>query len=199
MVLGGETLASGRVQAEQGLADQIAPLLARVLEGRAPKLVAVMVGPGSFTSLRAIIATAQGVALAAGCPIAGVTAAEAFASEDEVHLAGRSLWTAMDSRRGRVFLDRGTGFEGLALDDMPATRERVALAGDAANEAAAVLAARGTDVMLTRLRLPTPTQVARVGLRRAQGEIAPLAAVPLYIDPPEAKLPAGGLRPAPAP
>ena len=198
LVHAGDTLASDRVQAEQGLADQIAPLLARLLDGRTPGLVAVMVGPGSFTGLRAAIATAHGVALAAGCPVAGVTAAEAFASEDEDPLAGRTLWTAMDSRRGRVFLDRGTGFATAALDDVPATRERIALAGDAANDVAAVLAARGTDVMLTRLRLPTPIQVAKVGLRRARGEMTPLAAVPLYVDQPEAKLPAGGLRAEPA-
>jgi hypothetical protein len=28
--------------------------------------------------------------------------------------------------------------------------------------------------------------------------LAPLAAQPLYVDPPEARLPAGGLRPPPA-
>ncbi len=194
---GGETLATDRIQAGQGLADQIAPMVARLLDSQTPGIVAVMVGPGSFTGLRAVIATAQGVALAADCPIAGVTAAEAFASEGQAVLAGRTLWTAINSRRGRVFLDRGEGFTALALNDIPPTRERIALAGDAANDVAAVLAARGTDVMLTRLRHASPEQVADVGLRRAKGEIPPMPAVPLYIDQPEAKLPAGGLRPMP--
>jgi hypothetical protein len=62
---------------------------------------------------------------------------------------------------------------------------------------AARLAARGTDTMLTTARLPQPLQVAAIGLRRHQGALPPLPPVPLYVDAPEAKLPAGGLRPAP--
>jgi hypothetical protein len=34
-------------------------------------------------------------------------------------------------------------------------------------------------------------------VRRLAGELAPLAPQPLYVDPPEARLPAGGLRPGP--
>jgi hypothetical protein len=52
--------------------------------------------------------------------------------------------------------------------------------------------------MLTSLRLPRPFAVALAGARRARGELPPLAAVPLYIDAPEARPPAGGLRPQPA-
>jgi len=51
--------------------------------------------------------------------------------------------------------------------------------------------------MLTDARLPTPRHVAMAGARRLAGELPPLAAQPLYVDPPEARLPRGGLRPAP--
>jgi hypothetical protein len=51
--------------------------------------------------------------------------------------------------------------------------------------------------MLTDARLPDAVAVARVGARRLAGVLPPLAAQPLYVDPPEAKLPAGGLRPPP--
>jgi hypothetical protein len=47
------------------------------------------------------------------------------------------------------------------------------------------------------VRQPSPFQVAQVGALRHQGKIPPLAAVPLYVDAPEARLPAGGLRPMP--
>jgi hypothetical protein len=53
--------------------------------------------------------------------------------------------------------------------------------------------------MLTEARLPDAVAVAHVGALRLAGTLPPLAAQPLYIDPPEAKLPAGGLRPAPVP
>ena len=42
-------------------------------------LIAVTIGPGSFTGLRVGIATARGLALAADIPCVGVTSTEAFA------------------------------------------------------------------------------------------------------------------------
>ena len=59
------------------------------------------------------------------------------------------------------------------------------------------LAARDVDVMLTDARLPIVRHVAVVAERRFQGELRPLPAQPLYVDPPEARLPAAGLRPPP--
>ena len=112
---------------------------------------------------------------------------------------GRALWVAIDSRRGRVFLDRDGTITPFALTALPRPAGPIALAGDASNEVAARLAARGDSVMLTGAMLPDAIAVARVGARRLAGHLAPLAAQPLYIDPPEAKLPAGGLRPAPRP
>jgi tRNA threonylcarbamoyl adenosine modification protein YeaZ len=191
-------IAEAHIRADQGLADRIAPMVAHMLGQARPKLVAVMVGPGSFTGLRAAIAVAHGIALAAGCPIVGVTASQTFAADTGTDLAGRTLWTAMDSRRGRIFLDQGKGFAACPADAVPHTHERVAVAGDAANAVAGALAARGTDVMLTSLRLPSAHAVALAGARRACAELPPLEAVPLYVDAPEARLPAGGLRPQPA-
>jgi hypothetical protein len=63
---------------------------------------------------------------------------------------------------------------------------------------AAFLAARARDVMLTDARQPQPRQVALVAARRFAGDLSALAAQPLYVDPPEAKPPSGGLRPPPA-
>jgi tRNA threonylcarbamoyladenosine biosynthesis protein TsaB len=158
--------------------------------------VAVTVGPGSFTGLRAAIALAQGIALAAGRPVVGVTVAEAMA-EALPRLGGRALWVAIDSRRGRVFLHRGGGFASMALDALPPAGGRVAVAGDAAVAVAGWLAGRGEDVMLTDVRLAAIRDVAVVAARRLRGELPALPALPLYIDPPEAKLPSHGLRPSP--
>jgi hypothetical protein len=53
--------------------------------------------------------------------------------------------------------------------------------------------------MLTDAREPHARFVAAVGAQRLAGKIPPLVAQPLYIDPPEARLPEGGLRPPPGP
>jgi tRNA threonylcarbamoyladenosine biosynthesis protein TsaB len=158
--------------------------------------VAVTIGPGSFTGLRAAISLAHGIALAAGRPVVGVTVAEAMASALPP-TGDRALWVAIDSRRKRVFLDHDGILESVALDALPPARGPVAVAGDAAIEVAARLLARGDDVVLTALRLPPVEAVARVGARRLAGLLPPLAAQPIYLEPPEARLPAGGLRPPP--
>ncbi len=165
--------------------------------------VAVTVGPGSFTGLRAALALAHGIAGAVGRPVLGVLVAEALAEAlagtgQAPERSGRMLWVAIDNRRGRVFLHRGdAAVESAALDALPGPAGPVALAGDAAAEVAARMAARGDDVVLTEARLPLARHVAAVGARRLAGRLAPLPAQPLYVDPPEVRLPAGGLRPPP--
>jgi tRNA threonylcarbamoyl adenosine modification protein YeaZ len=159
--------------------------------------VAVTVGPGSFTGLRAGLALAHGIGLAAGKPVVGVTVAEALA-DSLPWLRDRALWTAIDSRRGRVFIEAGGEWAAYALDALPDPDRPVALTGNGAAEVACALAARGYDVMLTDARIPIPRHVALVAARRLRGELPALAAQPLYIDQPEARLPAGGLRPPPA-
>ena len=198
MVEGGVAVASARLAAERGLPEAIPAMVARLIgEAGAPGLVAVVVGPGSFTGLRAGIAVAQGVALGAGIESVGVTVAEAL-THALPDLDGRLLWVANVSRTGRVFIEREGALASFGLDDIPVAAGRIAVAGDVSHEVAAILASRGNDVMLTSARVALPVHIAAVALQRAAGTLPPLAAVPLYVDAPEAKLPAGGLRPAPA-
>lgn len=159
-------------------------------------LIGVTVGPGSFTGVRAGLALAHGIALAAGVTLVGVTVGEALA-DALPHLGGRRLWSAIDNRRGRVFLERDGLVAACALDALPRAGGPVAVAGDAAISVAARLAARGDDVMLTDARLPAPRHVAEVAARRLAGALPARDAQPLYVDPPEARLPVGGLRPPP--
>lgn len=159
-------------------------------------LIAVTVGPGSFTGIRAGLALAHGLALAAGRKLVGVSVGEALA-EALAGLDGRGVWAAIDSRRGRVFLERDGRVAAVSLDALPEPAGPVALAGDAAAEVAARLAARGHDVMLTDARRPHPLHVALAARRRVAGQLPPRPPQPLYVDPPEARLPAGGLRPPP--
>jgi tRNA threonylcarbamoyladenosine biosynthesis protein TsaB len=201
LVVDGRLVVLRETDAAQGAAVRL-PALVDVLLAEAAvtpdrlDMLAVTVGPGSFTGIRAALALAHGLGVAAGIPVIGVTVGEAIAAALS-GLAGRRLWTAVDSKRGRIFLeDDGaiTAYEAAAL---PAPQGPVAIAGDAAVEVAARLAARGADVMLTGAGRPSAVGVAAAGQRRLAGQLPPRPALPVYVDPPAARLPSGGLRPPP--
>jgi len=214
---GREVIASMEREGPTGDAARLPGMVAELLasQGLAPgdlSFVAVSVGPGSFTGLRASLAFAQGLAAGAGFPVIGVTVAEALAvaaaaeagagagAEAGAEAGAWPLWCALDGRNGRLFLHRGglpEAWEIASLDDPPRPPAPVALAGDAAEALGTVLRERGFPVVVTTARLSHAREVAIAGLRRARGRLPPLAATPLYIDPPRAALPKGGLRPPP--
>jgi tRNA A37 threonylcarbamoyladenosine modification protein TsaB len=177
------------------LIETLPVLLQECLAGVTPDAVAVTVGPGSFTGLRTALALAQGFAAASGADLLGVTVDEAFGQG--LPGVGRPLWVAIRARKGRIFLIRDGVAAAFADADVPLVRGPVALAGDAANDVAARLAAAGADVMLTNARAIDPVWVARAALARREAGLPAREALPVYVDAPEAKLPAGGLRPAP--
>ncbi len=146
-------------------------------------MVAVTIGPGSFTGIRAALSLAHGIALAAGVPVVGVTVGEALAVPD----CGRLQWAAIDTRRGRVFLEHGGGIATVALDALPDPPGPVSLAGDAAIAVASRLAARGADVLLLPARLPIPAGVAAAARRRVGAGPDSRPVQPLYVDLPEAR------------
>ena len=193
-------LAGCRLVEERGLAAALPDLVASLLARHgAIELVAAVVGPGSFTGVRSGLSVACGVGLGFGVSVIGVTVAEAFADEaaSDGRLSGRVLWTAIHARRGRVFIDVSGSLRGYATDDLPDAAGKIAVCGNAASVVAGTLAARGTDVMLTAYRMPQPVHVASAAIARAAGRLADVPALPLYVDVAEAKLPKGGLRPAP--
>ena len=201
LIAAGDLIAARQDEGGRGQAARLPRLVAELLaQADIPAgtldLVAATVGPGSFTGVRAALSLAHGIALAAGIPVVGVTVGEALAASLP-HLGGRVFWSATDSRRGRVFLEHAGGIAAYALDGLPPAPGRVAVGGDAAIQVAARLAARGADVMLTDARQPRMRYVAQAALARLAGALPPLAPQPLYVDPPEAALPAGGLRPPP--
>jgi len=206
VVVGESLVASRMVEQRQGHAALLPELVRDVLAEAGESvpgldLIAVTVGPGSFTGVRAALSLAHGLALGGGIPVVGVTVGEALA-DALPHLGGRALWVTTDSRRGRIFLERprepGAEILSLALDELPGPSGPVALAGDASIAASGWLAARDTNVMLTNARYPAPRHVAMGAAARHAGKLPAMAAQPIYVDPPEAKLPAAGLRPPPA-
>ncbi len=193
----GQVLARRFAPGRPGLIETLPGLIAACIAeaGVSIGAIAVTIGPGSFTGLRTSIAIAQGFAAAAGIPLLGVTVDEAFSVAFPI--LHRPLWIAIRARREKIFLIRESTPHGFADDQIPLIRNPVAIAGNAANEVAARLAAAGGDVILTNARAIEPGWVAAAARVRLAAGLPPHPALPIYVDPPEAKLPAGGLRPAP--
>lgn len=190
LVSDGEVVAERHLDDARGHAAALPEMAAAVLAeagvaAAALSMVAVTVGPGSFTGLRAALSLAHGIGAAAGVPVAGVTVGEAL----NVPADGRLHWAAVDTRRGRVFLDCCGNVRSVALDELPAPDRPVTVGGDAAAAVAEWLAGAGYDVRQGQAR-PGPAGIAAAALRRAAAGLTPRPAQPLYVDPPEAR-PAG--------
>lgn len=197
MVQGGVVLAERLASGARGHAAALPAMVQDVLAeaGTAATglgLVAVTIGPGSFTGLRAALSLAHGIGLASGVAVVGVTVGEALL----VRMPGRAFWAAIDSRRGRVFLEHEGAVQGYALDALPRPEGDVCVAGDAAGPVAAAWRLAGVDALLLDAVRPTPAGVAAAAVRRAGLCLPPRPAQPLYVDPPEAR--PGAFRPEPA-
>jgi tRNA threonylcarbamoyladenosine biosynthesis protein TsaB len=187
-VLAHRALAGARIQP-----SALPPMAEAVLAAGRPDAVAVVVGPGSFTGLRAAIALAEGIALGLGVTLVGVTTGEALAAALPSALReGHEVWAAVDTQRGRVALERFAPGAAVPLGPPEVFEERalprpsrmVAVAGDAAPLVAARLLARDQAALLTDSRLPDAVAVARVAALRLAGAIPPRDAAPLYQEPP---------------
>ena len=198
VVVDGTVIAARTETAAEGQAGRLAEMAEAVLAEAGPAdAVAVTLGPGGFTGLRAAIALAHGIALGAGVPVVGVSVGEALTAEVTLE-PGWVLWCAIDSRRaGRVFLEAAGRIVAVAEADLPRPGGAVAVAGNAATAIAARLAARGITVRLTAARVPSAVGIALAAEDRLAGRLVPREVLPIYVDPPAARLPAGGLRPPP--
>ena len=192
-----------------GQSEALVPMVQRVADEAEVSLleidlVAVTTGPGAFTGLRIGLATARGFALAADVPCYGVTTTEALAAAQES--TPDRLVVALDTRRADVYVQSFT--QGVA-DGLPAavayadlriflgdTPGPITVVGDAAEKVVDTLTGHGVEVFLADgPALPDAAVVAAVAAARwqpSETEVPP--ARPLYLRPPEAKVPAHGGR-----
>lgn len=111
-------------------------------------LIAVSIGPGSFTGIRVGVAAARGLSLALKVPAVGVTTLDALAQEARSAFPGRDILAAIDARRDQFYVARydGSGkcLRGPAIDSLADAVAEIAspnivLAGSAADMVADAL------------------------------------------------------------
>ena len=182
---------------------EIAPAADRLLReaGRTPAdlgLVAVDIGPGSYTGLRVGLAAAKGLAFALGRPLVGVPSLDVLAQAaptgyetivpaidakwDQVYGAIYEAGAGSPVRRSEMFAERPEAFAARIPNGS-------IVIGDALERHAALFATRSAAAAPRELWAPRPSMVALLGLRRhREGTTNDAAtAVPLYLRKTEAE------------
>ena len=178
---------SGHASSDPRGATSALPGLVAAVLAEAPGFdaVAVTVGPGSFTGIRAALALAHGLGLGEGAPVVGVTSVEAFTGA--VAAGHRPIWVAIDTKRGRLFLGRDGRIEVVDPDAVKLPDGPIIVAGDAADILVARLLMLGADAVRSGVQAIEAFHVGVAGARRLAGGLPPLLAQPLYVEPPAAR------------
>ena len=140
--------------------------------------VAVNVGPGSFTGIRAGVAAARALGLSLDVPVAGVTAFDAFAA-----LADGPVLVAIDARRGQIYArlpsdsaNRGGSMVGSAAEvaaQVNPTGDPLVLVGSGARALLEALPA-GAAILASREGAPwldAQPDIAGTNLAAARGNL----------------------------
>jgi len=166
VVRDGAVLASHRAEGRDQAATLL-PAIASTLEQagvarRDLSLIAVTVGPGSFTGVRVGLAAARGLAVALGVPLAGITTTAALLAEASA--PDRLAVAAIDSHLGDWFCALGEGDRAPFLASTETLAERIKgrpcrVVGPQADVLAPAL---GNAV--AQLALPNAPTIARLAL-----------------------------------
>lgn len=158
-----------------GLLDEV---LGRVRGAvRELSVVAVSLGPGSFTGLRVGLSVAKVITQFGRIPLAGVPTLEAMAAEEASASGAPFVVATLDARRGEVYT---AGFRWKGGSTRPAGKPRICLPDEALRGAPA-----GTRVVSDP---PRAASIAALGLLRflAGKRDDPRTLVPVYVRRPEA-------------
>jgi tRNA threonylcarbamoyladenosine biosynthesis protein TsaB len=162
---------AGLAEAGRDQAARLLPAIAAVLaeagvDRRELSLIAVTIGPGSFTGVRVGLAAARGLAVGLEVPLAGIPTTSVLLAQSKP--AGRLAVAVIDSRLGDWFCAIEEGMAGpLAVPFAASARDvadRIAgrpclVIGTGAMALAAALAAAGVDAIAEEA-VPDPVVLA---------------------------------------
>ena len=207
-----DVLAHIHEKRRRGHAETLMPMIEGLMGGiglayRDIDLIAVTVGPGTFTGLRIGLAAARGMSLAARKPLVGITTLEALAAAVPQGMAqGCPVIATADARRGEVYLQsfnmKNDNDIISPLSSPKACKIETALASTGLEKAfiigsggALLRSQPGFDE--TRYQLlnldedPDARHIARIALERGAPPPNSTSPAPLYLRAPDAKLPGG--------
>jgi tRNA threonylcarbamoyladenosine biosynthesis protein TsaB len=204
LVEDGAVRAHSFAEMARGHAEALAPLVERLMREAGWAFgdidrIAVTTGPGTFTGQRVGLAFARALALALKAPAVGVTTLDAMAEQALCESDAPFAIAAADARRGEIYLGARAKEravlppELIALAEAPARLAPLAkefgavtVAGTAAEMLVPLLQQQGLTTTDSRVRQPDARFVAFLAAR----DDASTPPRPLYLRPPDAKLPA---------
>jgi len=206
-----EPLSAETVPMERGHAEEIMPLIERVMS-KVPggfasiNRVAVAVGPGSFTGIRIGLAAGQAIGLACKADVVGVSTLAALAAPLILEEFDGVVAAAIDARHGKVYV---AAFSPDGRTLLTPRRAGVHEALRAMGDGPLLLIGSGAELLAKEARAsgvahrvvsdrasPDIAYVARLGLA-ATPETAP--ARPLYLKEPDVTISSKAQPGAPAP
>ncbi len=206
---GGEIKAGQFKLLHRGHAEALMDMIGAVEEEAGLRLLdmdrlAVTIGPGTFTGLRVGLSAARGMALAARCPLVGVTTlqAVAFAACSRTRPTDASIAAIFDARKDEVYFQMFSNNATPLNEARVLSRDRVAEEiGRQAEKTGSAVTLVGTGAQLVADILPTDFYgVSDAPMQPNARIVAALANIvedvktappnPLYLRPPDAKLPA---------
>ena len=207
VVSGARVLAHEHRDMARGHAEALAPMVEDVMRRAGLAFsdierIGLTTGPGTFAGQRVGLAFARAVALALKKPAVGVTTLDAMAAE-ALHRPQPAGWAvaAADAKRGEIYLGARSKNASLlepvlmplehAAARLASLAERtgleIVLAGTATNALIPLLRSSGFVPSDSLVRQPDAVFVAQLAALAPEGP----PPKPLYLRPPDAKLPAG--------
>lgn len=196
----------------RGQAEALAPMVEAVLQeasmdAAALDLLAVTVGPGAFTGLRIGLATARALSLATAVPCLGLTTTEVIAAGvAPEQWPAAPLLVALDSKRTDFYVQTFAAGPEAIRDAEAVEPERLSgwlgdvekplgVVGDARDAALAVLAGENVAAFAIDANpFPDAACMTHLAARRWLPGGVLATPSPLYLRPPDAKLPRNGGR-----
>jgi tRNA threonylcarbamoyladenosine biosynthesis protein TsaB len=206
-IVDGHAVLSHRYEPMQrGHAERIAPMVREAMEEAGLAFdsldrLAVTTGPGTFTGQRVGLAFMRGLRLALRRPLIGMTTLRAMAEAALAQTGAKRAAVVHDARRGETYVSLvadgsvtvpvqlATFDDAMRaiLDAALSLDEPVAFAGTAGRQAAQICRAQGVPALDTDIATPDAVWVARLAATEPEPDSLPR---PLYLRPPDARLPA---------